>query len=97
MLLISPYSTSLHTVCLDSQFVCISSSLQIQGAAFGFLGIASQAKKQLEPFLPQLIPKLYRYYLLISYLLISAAIDRSIERERERERWVELETAIEWL
>jgi len=32
-----------------------------KGAAFGFLGIASQAKKQLEPFLPQLIPKLYRY------------------------------------
>ncbi|XP_065070071.1 proteasome adapter and scaffold protein ECM29-like isoform X2 [Rhopilema esculentum] len=32
-----------------------------KGAAFGFLGIASQAGKQLEPFLPQLIPKLYRY------------------------------------
>eukprot|EP00112_Aurelia_sp_Birch-Aquarium-sp1_P025455 Seg846.4 transcript_id=Seg846.4/GoldUCD/mRNA.D3Y31 product="Proteasome adapter and scaffold protein ECM29" protein_id=Seg846.4/GoldUCD/D3Y31 len=32
-----------------------------KGAAFGFLSIASQAGKQLEPFLPQLIPKLYRY------------------------------------
>lgn len=32
-----------------------------QGAAFGFHMIAAKAGEQLAPFLPQLIPRLYRY------------------------------------
>ena len=32
-----------------------------QGAAFGFSTLASQAGSQLEPYLPQIIPKLFRY------------------------------------
>lgn len=32
-----------------------------KGAAFGFSTLASQAGTQLEPYLPQIIPKLYRY------------------------------------
>jgi len=32
-----------------------------KGAAFGFGSIMSKAGEQLEPFLPKLIPKLYRY------------------------------------
>ena len=32
-----------------------------KGAAFGFGTLASQAGTQLEPYLPQIIPKLYRY------------------------------------
>ncbi|XP_045609918.2 proteasome adapter and scaffold protein ECM29 isoform X1 [Procambarus clarkii] len=32
-----------------------------KGAAFGFGTLASQAGAQLEPYLPQIIPKLYRY------------------------------------
>ncbi|XP_066988430.1 proteasome adapter and scaffold protein ECM29 [Macrobrachium rosenbergii] len=32
-----------------------------KGAAFGFSTLASQAGMQLEPYLPQIIPKLYRY------------------------------------
>ena len=41
-----------------------------KGAAFGFASIASQAKKELEPHLKTLVPKLYRYVLdlhVISY------------------------------
>ena len=33
-----------------------------KGAAFGFASIASQAKKELEPHLKTLVPKLYRYF-----------------------------------
>ena len=33
-----------------------------KGAAFGFVSIASQAKKELEPHLKTLVPKLYRYF-----------------------------------
>lgn len=32
-----------------------------QGAAFGFHMIAAKAGEQLAPFLPQIIPRLYRY------------------------------------
>lgn len=32
-----------------------------QGAAFGFSTIASQAQEQLAPYLPTLVPRLYRY------------------------------------
>ena len=32
-----------------------------QGAAFGFSSIAAQAGNQLAPFLPKLVPRLYRY------------------------------------
>lgn len=32
-----------------------------KGAAFGFSTLATQAGAQLEPYLPQIIPKLYRY------------------------------------
>lgn len=32
-----------------------------QGAAFGFHMIAAKAGEQLSPFLPQLVPRLYRY------------------------------------
>lgn len=32
-----------------------------QGAAFGFNVIATKAGEQLAPFLPQLVPRLYRY------------------------------------
>jgi proteasome component ECM29 len=32
-----------------------------KGAAFGFASIASHAKKELEPHLKTLVPKLYRY------------------------------------
>lgn len=32
-----------------------------QGAAFGFNVIATKAGEQLAPFLPQLLPRLYRY------------------------------------
>lgn len=32
-----------------------------QGAAFGFHMIATKAGEQLAPFLPQLVPRLYRY------------------------------------
>lgn len=32
-----------------------------QGAAFGFNVIAARAGEQLAPFLPQLVPRLYRY------------------------------------
>ena len=32
-----------------------------QGAAFGFHMIAAKAGEQLAPFLPQLVPRLYRY------------------------------------
>lgn len=33
----------------------------IQGAAFGFSSIATQAREQLAPHLPLLVPRLYRY------------------------------------
>ena len=39
---------------------CTSSS-SLQGAAFGFIIIAAKAGEQLAPFLPQLVPRLYRY------------------------------------
>lgn len=32
-----------------------------QGAAFGFHMIAAKAGEQLAPFLPKLVPRLYRY------------------------------------
>jgi len=32
-----------------------------QGAAFGFSKIASQAQDQLGPYLPSIVPRLYRY------------------------------------
>lgn len=35
--------------------------LLFQGAAFGFNVIATRAGEQLAPFLPQLVPRLYRY------------------------------------
>lgn len=35
--------------------------LFFQGAAFGFNVIATKAGEQLAPFLPQLVPRLYRY------------------------------------
>lgn len=35
--------------------------LLFQGAAFGFNVIAAKAGEQLAPFLPQLLPRLYRY------------------------------------
>lgn len=35
--------------------------LSFQGAAFGFNVIAAKAGEQLTPFLPQLLPRLYRY------------------------------------
>lgn len=35
--------------------------LSFQGAAFGFNVIAAKAGEQLAPFLPQLLPRLYRY------------------------------------
>ena len=35
--------------------------LFIQGAAFGFSTIASQAGEQLAPYLPKIVPRLYRY------------------------------------
>jgi len=39
---------------------CTPSS-SLQGAAFGFNIIATKAGEQLTPFLPQLVPRLYRY------------------------------------
>ena len=33
----------------------------VSGAAFGFSGIAEQARDQLKPYLPQLVPMLFRY------------------------------------
>lgn len=36
-------------------------SASSQGAAFGFNMIASKAGEQLAPFLPQIVPRLYRY------------------------------------
>lgn len=35
--------------------------LCFQGAAFGFSTIAAQAGEQLAPYLPQIVPRLYRY------------------------------------
>lgn len=32
-----------------------------QGAAFGFSSIAGQAQQQLAPYLPSMVPRLYRY------------------------------------
>ena len=40
---------------------CIYMFLTLQGAAFGFSNIASQAQEQLAPYLPTLVPRLYRY------------------------------------
>lgn len=37
------------------------SGLSFQGAAFGFHMIAAKAGEQLAPFLPQIVPRLYRY------------------------------------
>lgn len=39
----------------------LPSDLHVQGAAFGFHMIAAKAGEQLAPFLPQLVPRLYRY------------------------------------
>jgi hypothetical protein len=39
-----------------------------KGAAFGFAQIAQQATEQLAPFLPSLIPKLYRYGVMSEHL-----------------------------
>ena len=36
-------------------------TVHTQGAAFGFSTIASQAQEQLAPYLPTLVPRLYRY------------------------------------
>ena len=33
----------------------------LQGAAFGVSSIAAQAKEQFAPYLPSLVPRLYRY------------------------------------
>ena len=35
--------------------------MAVQGAAFGFGSLAAQAGAQLEPYLPDIVPKLYRY------------------------------------
>lgn len=43
---------------LNNLFLLSSS---FQGAAFGFHMIAAKAGEQLAPFLPQLVPRLYRY------------------------------------
>lgn len=44
-----------------SSFHLTPSLSHLQGAAFGFHMIASKAGEQLAPFLPQLVPRLYRY------------------------------------
>jgi len=31
-----------------------------QGAAFGFSSIAAHSREQLEPYLPEIVPKLFR-------------------------------------
>ena len=41
-----------------------------KGAAFGFASIASQAKKELEPHLKTLVPKLYRYFFLFKICIL---------------------------
>ncbi|EPY85849.1 proteasome-associated protein ECM29-like protein [Camelus ferus] len=39
----------------------LSAHREVKGAAFGFNVIATRAGEQLAPFLPQLVPRLYRY------------------------------------
>lgn len=55
--LYSPVFTSVTSMPLPT-WSCLSS---FQGAAFGFHMIAAKAGEQLAPFLPQIIPRLYRY------------------------------------
>ena len=38
----------------------------VQGAAFGFSTIAAQAKEQLAPYLPLLVPRLFRSVICIN-------------------------------
>lgn len=58
-------ATELNQPDLVYKFMSLASSNQIwnsrKGAAFGITEILSQAKVDLEPMLPKLIPKLYRY------------------------------------
>lgn len=49
-----------HSHCCRCAEQLIPSS-SFQGAAFGFNVIATRAGEQLAPFLPQLVPRLYRY------------------------------------
>lgn len=41
-----------------------------KGAAFGFASIASQARKELEPHLKVLVPKLYRYFFILNISIV---------------------------
>ncbi len=55
-----------HTYCFFLTSEVVSTFLppdlsSFQGAAFGFHMIAAKAGEQLAPFLPQLVPRLYRY------------------------------------
>jgi len=44
---------------------CFINYISPQGAAFGVTGIAIQAKEQLKPHLPLLVPKLFQYMLAV--------------------------------
>lgn len=50
-----------HPHLVSASLTLLPSDLHVQGAAFGFHVIAAQAGEQLAPFLPQLVPRLYRY------------------------------------
>lgn len=47
--------------CISTFFLISFSLSSLKGAAFGFHMIAAKAGEQLAPFLPQLVPRLYRY------------------------------------
>lgn len=48
-------------ICFLCAFILKIHVCLYQGAAFGFNVIATKAGEQLAPFLPQLVPRLYRY------------------------------------
>lgn len=52
-----------YLICSYFAITGVSNPLHLffQGAAFGFNVIATRAGEQLAPFLPQLVPRLYRY------------------------------------
>lgn len=51
-----------HVLCFRlSASPILLSGRSFKGAAFGFHMIAAKAGEQLAPFLPQLVPRLYRY------------------------------------
>lgn len=81
---------------MNEQIVSTNTFLSsFQGAAFGFNVIAAKAGEQLAPFLPQLLPRLYRYQFdpnlgirqAMTSIWNALVTDKSMVSEQQNAEW----------